>query len=404
MTRAGRPLPGVTYNPYLPSVREDPYPTYRRLGAADPVHFNPFAGMWFLTRHEDCAAVLKDPRFSAQLAQQARPGVPDVPDVARSMLSSDPPEHARLRAPLSGAFSPRRIRLLRARVDEVAEHLLEARPEPDLVDVVADLAEPLAARILAELLAVPEQDLGQFQRWARAASAILDPLAPPRAQKSGEAATEELEGYLSRIAAERRLRPADDLIGTLVATVNRADGLLTWPEMLMACDLLVVGGYEPAVHLIGNGMSALARDPRALQLLWRDPTLLEIGVEELLRYDGPIQLTARVAREDVEIGSKRVAGGQVVVLLLGAANRDPSVFAEPDRLDLRRSPNPHLAFGAGIHYCLGAGLARVMAQGAIRALARRFARLEPISDPAWLPTVVPRGLERLPLRVWARTP
>jgi cytochrome P450 len=378
-------MPSATYNPYDPAVRDDPYPTYHRLRGEDPVHFNRYSGMWFLTGHENCSAVLRDRRFSAEHAQAVRPGLPQA---ARSMLNTDPPEHTRLRAPLSSAFSARGIEPLRPEIQRLADRLLDERPYTDRLDVIADLAEPLSIQTLAVLLAVPTTDLALFHQLAQAASAVLDPLAPAGVQRSAEAAAEALEDYLARILDT----------STVAAAVRRAGGLSP-DEMLMAADLIVIGGYQPTAHLIGNAVLALLRHPDQLDSLRQAPSPPAPAVTELVRHDSPIQFTTRIARCDVHIGHRTVREGQRVVCLLGAANRDPAAFPDPDRLHLARTPNAHIAFGAGAHYCLGAILARVVTQTAIGALLRAFPRWELTDDKqTWRSVTVPRGLDSLVIR------
>jgi cytochrome P450/predicted NAD/FAD-dependent oxidoreductase len=396
------PTPGrarTTYNPYLPEVHADPYPAYERMREEDPVNFADAAGMWFLVRHEDCARVLTDARFSAELGHEGRD---PLRNVARSMLTTDDPDHARMRAPLARIFGGRAVERLRPAARAASEALLDRAAGGGDLDAIADFAEPLALGLLGDLLGVPADDRDAFRTLADAASAVLDPLAPPDVQEAGERATEELERYLSSLAARSRRAPRDDTVGTLVRACDE-EGSLSWPEVLMACDLLVVGGYQPTAHLIGNALLALMQHPAELQRLARGDVPPATAIDELLRFDSPIQFASRIAREDMVVGGRTIRAGDRVLCLLGAANRDPAVFEDPARLDLGRHPNRHLGFGTGIHHCLGAALARVAAGEAVAAFARRFPDAELVEPPTWRPSVIPRGLDRIRTRTPPRS-
>ena len=400
--RGGHPAPAggtpVTYNPLLRSVREDPYPTYERLRADDPVHFNPDAGMWFLVRHADCSAALRDPRLSAQLAHDERS---PLRDVAHSMLTVDDPDHGRLRVPVARAFSARAVAAWRPRVQTHAGELISALDLRAGFDVIGDLARPLTIGALGDLLAIAATDVDRFHAHVRAASSVLDPLGPEEAQVAGEQAIEALEQFLAAVAGRRRRARGDDVVGTLVAAVDD-EGSISWPELLMTLELIAVGGYEPTVHLIGNGVLALLHDPTQAARLRDDPALVATAVDELLRFDSPIQFASRVAREDLEVGGRQIAAGERVLCLLGAANRDPDEFADPARLDVGRRPNHHLGFGGGVHFCLGSALARIIAGSAIEALGDALTALELRDEPGWCDSVIPRGLVGLNVR--ARQP
>lgn len=384
----------LTYNPYAPQVRRDPYPVYRELRERDPVHFNPYAGIWFLTRHDHCSSVLRDPRCSAALGQGLRRGDRELP---RSMLNTDPPEHARLRAPVNRAFTLRRIERLRPHVERLVDELLAPLAERREIEVVSEIAGPLAAGALVRLLGIPAADRDGFRRLVRAAGPVLDPLAAPAARDRGAAAAEALDGYFDVLLSERQRSPQDDLLSDLLEAGGARS--LDRTEILTMCNLFVIGGYEPTVHLIGNGLLALLRHPAELRRLRESPRLAGSAVEELIRYDSPIQFTARVATRDLNLDGTAIRDGQAVVALFGAANRDPAVFPEPDRLDLGRTPNPHLGFGGGVHFCLGAPLARLAGRIALGELARRFPGLEAARDRhEWRDSAVPRGLAELRVR------
>jgi len=373
----------VTYNPFQPAVRLDPYPLYRQLREQDPVHYNEQAGIWFLTRHADCAFALRDDRFSAAQGQQARLRDDALPV---SMLNSDPPAHSQLRAPVNHTFSARVVEDLRRLLEREAVRLVSGRTGQ--VDLIAEFAAPLATATLAAVLGVPPADLPAFQDWAGTASVNLDPFATPAKTARAHRATEELAGYLGGLVD--RWSPggvADVVTPQLEAGLSRS-------QIVNTLALLVIGGLEPLQHVIGNGVHTLLRTRGAWADLRSKP--LRRAVDELLRFESPIQLTARVTTAEVEIGGVTIGEQQTVVLLLGAANHDPGVFPDPERLDLDRTPNPHLGFGGGIHFCLGAGLATVVAEAALATLLDRWPEPELSGPPPrWRNAIVPRGLGSL---------
>ena len=261
---------------------------------------------------------------------------------------------------------------------------------------MADLAYPLPVIVIAELLGIPPADRETFHDWSTALAASLDPLVFEEAHIRATNARDALHAYLRGIIAQRRRQPREDLISALVAVEERGD-VLSEPELVVMCSLLLIAGHETTVNLIGNGMLALIEHPAALEQLRSHPGLIQSAVEELLRFDSPVQLTGRIASQPVELGGQTIAAGDWVLPLLGAANRDPLQFAEPDRLDLERNPNPHLAFGRGIHFCLGAPLARLEGQIAIGALVQRFSKLELAGQPLRRDQITLRGLSALPV-------
>jgi len=385
-----------TYNPWRADVQVDPYPTYRALRSADPVHFHPYARIWFVTRHRDCVTVLRDARFSARLGQELRTRSESLPE---SMLTADAPEHARLRGPAHGLFAPSALLALRPWLAGLVRRLLDELEARGGGDVIEDLAVPLALEVLGDLVGVPEADRGRFAALTVAASVNLDPLAPPEAQAQATKAAHELDRYIADASAAVP-EGEHDLVGRLLRSERRR-AALTEDEIAGIGTLMVIGSYEPMVHLIGNGVLALLRCPAELERVRASDGdgLTRGGVEELLRFDSPVQFAARGALADVDVGGVTIERGQAVVVLLGAANRDPDVFEDPDRLDLGRRPNPHLAFGAGAHTCLGAPLARLVACEATGALLRRFPDLELAGEPIRRASQVPRGLSVLPVRV-----
>jgi cytochrome P450 len=380
-------------HPLLVQFRDDPYPLYRQLHETAPVQWNDVLQAWTLVRYADVVFSLTDPRFSADRTIQPA----DSSWVAKSMLVSDPPDHTRLRALVQKAFTPRMIDQLRPRIIAVIGELLERVAERDgQFDLIADLAYPLPVVVIAELLGVPPEDRSVFHEWSSLLAASLDPLVSADLMSRVYPAREALHTYLRGIIAERRREPRSDLISALVR-VEEAGDVLSEPELVVMCTLLLIAGHETTVNLIGNGMLALLRHRDQRERLQRSPELLATAVEELLRFDSPVQLTGRLLREPVEIGGHTLQAGDWVLPLLGAANHDPAQFVDPDRLDIGRTPNPHLAFGRGIHFCLGAPLARVEGQLAIGALMRRFPKLQLAGEPVRRNQITLRGLSSLPV-------
>lgn len=382
----------------LVQLRDDPYPLYRLLHRGPRVHWNEVLGAWMLPRYDDVIAALTDPRLSAE--RNVTPITPEENDtgVARSMLVSDPPDHTRLRGLVQKAFTPRMIDGLRPRIVAIVRELLdrlEDRGTAD-VDLIADLAYPLPVVVIAELLGVPPEDRSSFHQWSSVVAASLDPLISAEREAAAEGARRELHAYLRGIIAQRRREPRADLISALVAVEEQGEKL-SEPELVIMCTLLLIAGHETTVNLIGNGTLALLNHPDALAELRQQPELVGTAIEELLRFDSPVQLTARVAREPLTIADQAIDAGTFVLILLGAANRDERQFAQPDELNLSRTPNPHVAFGRGIHFCLGAPLARLEGQIVLQALVQRFPRLRLAGPPVRRDQVTLRGLKSLPV-------
>src|SRR5438067_3076590 len=364
-------------HPLLVQFRDNPYPLYRHLHATAPVQWNDVLEAWTLARYADVMFSLTDPRFSADRSIQPV----DSSWVAKSMLVSDPPDHTRLRALVQKAFTPRMIDQLRPRIIAIIGELLDRIAERDgQFDLIADLAYPLPVVVIAELLGVPPEDRSVFHEWSALLAASLDPLVSPELMQRVLPAREALHTYLRGIIAERRREPKSDLISALVSVEERGD-TLSEPELVVMCTLLLIAGHETTVNLIGNGTLALLEHPGQLERLRADPSLIGSAIEELLRFDSPVQLTGRIAAEQIQIDGQTISAGAWVLPLLGAANRDPAQFAEPDVLDLGRNPNSHVAFGRGIHFCLGAPLARLEAEVAIGMLVRKFKNLRLAAEP-----------------------
>jgi pimeloyl-[acyl-carrier protein] synthase len=380
-------------HPLLVQFREDPYPLYHYLHASAPVQWNEVLGAWTLARYSDVVESLTDARLSAERSLQ--PG--ENYWVARSMLVADPPDHTRLRALVQKAFTPRMVDQLRPRIVAIVGELLDRIADRGgEFDVIDDLAYPLPVVVIAELLGVPPQERATFHESSAALAASLDPLVSAERMDQANEAREELHRFFRSIIAERRHEPRADLISALVAVEERGD-ILTEPELVVMCTLLLIAGHETTVNLIGNGTLALLQHPDELARLRGDRSLIGTAVEELLRFDSPVQMTARVAREPLEIGGQSIDAGDFVLPLLGAANRDPQQFQDPDRLDLGRTPNPHVGFGRGIHFCLGAPLARLEGQIVIDALVQRFPNLKLVGQPVRRDQITLRGLRSLPV-------
>src|SRR5580698_3499066 len=370
-----------------PAVLPDPYPVLARLREASPfaeaVRGKADGSLVVVGRHEDCSAILRDPRASSE---RGRSLLTPEPEQRRpqSFLSLDPPDHTRLRRLVSKAFAPRVIARLAPRIGELTDDLLTAARAGGCLDVVSELAYPLPVRIISELLGVPPEDYATFAGWSASLAHSLQPqFGQPdlTGAAAAQQARAEFGAYFRELIAARRAQPADDLLTELIRAED--DGQhLSEEELIGTCVLLLVAGHETTVGLISNAILALLRHPDQLAALRADPGLAAGAVEETLRYDPPVQFTARVARGAMQVGDVAAPDGAVLMLLIAATGRDPEVFAEPDRFDIRRGATGHLAFAAGPHFCLGAPLARLEATVAVQAFATRLA--DPELDPAGL--------------------
>ena len=404
MATTDQELP-LAFNPFDPEFKANPYPTYARLRAEDPVHQSPL-GFLVLTRYADAVALLRDPKGSSDNTKSpifhglVEAGEID-PEMAgrRPFLFMDPPDHTRLRGLVSKAFTPRSIEQLRHRAETLTDELVTAMASKDEVDIIADLAYPLPLTIISEMLGVPKEDEERFRGWSHALARSLDPdfLLPPEAVKAREQAIDEFEDYFLELFADRRKTPRDDMLTRLVEAEDAGDKL-TEDELTSTCVLLLVAGHETTVNLIANGVLALARHPDQRARLQDDPSLAKSAVEEVLRYDPPVQMTGRLALAPIELPSTTLPEGGFAIALLGAANHDPEQFPQPDDFDITRSPNPHIAFSLGHHFCLGASLARMEGQVAISKFAQRFERFEVAADRlTYKDNLVLRGLTELPV-------
>jgi cytochrome P450 len=386
----------------------DPYAVFGALREHEPVHHNAAHKSWVVTRYEDVAAGFLDRRLSSDRvasvydsklgAQEREARAPTFSVLSDWMVFKDPPDHSRLRNLVKLAFTPRAVHALEPRIAEIVDDVLDL-PARGTVDVVRDIAFPIPAMVIAEMLGVPAEDRDRFRAWSDAASTVIFEAA--RDDDDRRRAQDGLVGlseYLQDLVDRYRAEPADNLITALVRARDRDDAL-SEREVVNTCLLLLFGGHETTTNLIANGFLALVEHPDQRALLLEDPSLVGDAVEELNRFDGPAKMVVRRAAEDVELRGRTIGAGDRVLLVQCAANRDPRRFDDPDRLDLRRAENRHVAFGFGIHYCLGAPLARLEVQ---TALPRMLAKLD---DPAvetgsldWLPLLLTRGLRSLPVR------
>jgi cytochrome P450 len=381
--------------------REDPYPRYDRLREISPV-VRADDGALVVTRHADCAAVTRDPRLGHLPAHMlSLVGLPDWEEhpalrlLFTSMLLLNPPDHTRLRRLVSSAFTARRVQTLRPAVERIVADLLDDLDGP--ADFVTAFAFPLPVSVIGELLGVPAADRAQFRTLVREFTVLLETITPEVVARADPAAA-TMRAYLADLTAQRRRAPQDDLISALVAVEEQGDKL-TEDELLTMAALLFAAGFETTTNLLSNGLVALLRSPGQRPALLSDPAT---AVEELLRYDSPVQLVARVAWEDTTVAGVPMQGGERVVAYLGAGNHDPARFTTPGRLDLSRSDNAPLSFGGGIHYCLGAPLARLEAQVAFPALLRRFPGIALDGPPVRRDSLTIRGFTSLPVGFSAR--
>jgi len=396
-----------------PEFKADPYPFFDLLREREPVHRTPF-GVYMLSRHADAAAIVRDPSLSndernSDLFKTFAGDSPVEADIFEDgmregvMLFLDPPDHTRLRGLVSKAFTPKVIARLRARIEELVDDLLETVAERGAgrMDVVTDLAYPLPVVVICEMLGAPAADHVRFQDWSRELAYSIDPdplIAPEQRVRIAEAGGAFLEYFVDLIERRRR-DPGDDVLSALIAAEEAGDKL-SETELLATALFLLVAGHETTVNLIGNGTLALLRNRDQLERLRNDPTLDHNAIEELLRYDSPVTFTQRITLTDYEVGGVTAPAGVELIPILAAANRDPAVFPEPDRLDLGRPDAArHLAFGGGHHFCLGAALARLEGEVAIPTLVRRFPKITLAGEPARRGTFTLRGLERLPVTI-----
>jgi cytochrome P450 len=394
------------FNPLAPEFIRDPYPHYERLRSTDPVHITPH-GMYLASRHAEVSLVLRDKRFGKDFVERSKrrygPKIMEEPifrSMSHWMLQQDPPDHTRLRGLVVKAFTARHVEDMRPRIQEVVDQTLDRIADRGRMDLIEDYAFRLPVTIICDMLGIPEEHREAFYSGSRDGGRILDPVPlTPSEIAQGNAGNLMAQMYFQQLFELRRRNPGDDLTTQLVQAEENGSKLSN--EELTANIILLFGaGHETTVNLIGNGLLALHRNPDQLALLKARPELIANAIEEFLRYDSSVQLTGRVALEDIDdLGGKKIPRGETVLCLLGSANRDPAVYPDqPDRLDITRQNVRPLSFGGGIHFCLGAQLARIEAEVAITTLLRRLPdlKLDDAENAEWRPTFVLRGLKRLP--------
>lgn len=389
-----------------PDVRADPYPFYARLRGEDPVHWDETLGFWVLTRYADISTVYSDLRFSR--AQGLRRGYerlsseeqtiaePVYRSFSKTMFYADPPYHTHLRGLVSSAFTPLAVERMRPKIEHIVDELLDAVRWGDGMDAIRQFAHPLPILVISSMLGLPHEERGRFKAWSDDLFAILGsvPHTPESMQRAAQSLA-ELSDYLSDLSRARRRQPASDLLTALIEAVDTGERL-SEEELVANVTILLSAGHETTSNLIGNGLLALLRHPEQMDLLRRKPELMAPAVEEMMRYDNPVQIAYRSAAEDVELGGKILRAGQLVNSVLAAGNRDPERYTNPDRFDIRRDEGRHLGFGLGIHFCIGAPLVRLESQIAFSALLRRFPNLSLVRDTLeWQEHPIFRGVKRL---------
>ena len=404
--------PFASWDPAAPEFQADPHPLWSRLRAEQPVYGRVMPdgrSSWVVTRHRDCVAVMRDPACSAQkfpshllhqlAADPAAPFAVIARTVLGMMLVKDDPDHARLRGLVNKAFTPRVVSELRPRVQAIADELLDAAASRGELDAIADLGMPLPIIVIAELLGIPLEERANLKRWSDKLVTFLDGTIREKGLTEAATACVEMRAYMDQVFAERRTSPRDDLISRLIAA-REVEDRLSDDELFGTVVLILAAGHETTTNLIGNGLYTLLRHPAELGRLRLQPEMIGAAVEELLRFEGPVALTSRNPIRDYELAGHRIAKDDELSLVLASANRDPAVFADPDRLDLSRGENRHLSFGFGAHFCLGASLARLEGQIALGSAVARFPGMKLAQESvAWKPGIVLRGLVSLPIRL-----
>src|ERR1700722_12381998 len=397
----------VAFNPRDPAFIANPYPAYHELRATTPVWRSPF-GRSFLTRYEDCSLLMRDRRLGkgytepAALIRRFGPTAMDEPavlELSRMMLMRDPPDHTRLRGLVTKVFTARRIEDMRPRIQALTENLLDKAMDGGAMDAIRDLAFPLPVLVICDLLGIPEADRARFVTATASGAALLNPVPPTREELDrANESTQTSAAYFEPLFELRRREPRDDLL-TLLVRAEEAGDRLTTEELRANVTLLFAAGHETTVNLIGNGIFALLREPAQWRALRDNPALIPNAIEEILRFESPVQSVARTVAEAIEFGGVAFDKGELIVALLGAANRDPAMFPDPDRLDVTRERLKPLSFGGGIHFCIGAQLARIEAEVVFSTLLRRMPELTLAAPetPSWRQSFTLRGLTELPV-------
>jgi cytochrome P450 len=387
-----------------PAFRADPYPAYRFLREAAPIWRAP-TGQWIVSSHANCTAILRDPQFGHGNDGRITPEIENEPvlrSLTQTMLLLDPPAHTRMRGLVTKAFTARRMEALRPRIETIVDELIDRVIDDGGMDVIADFAHRLPVTVICDMLGIPESDRAPFLNESTVRGRILDPTPLTREElDDANAGSAKTRDYFTQLFAYRRKNPGEDLTTALLGA-READDSLTDEEIIANIGLLFGAGHETTTNLIGNGVLALHRNPAQIDRLRESPALIPNAVEEVLRYDSPVQLTGRSALVDTEFGGERIARGEEVITLLGAANRDPAAFTgDPETLDVGRPGVRAISFGGGIHFCLGAQLARIEGEVAFRKLLERLPgmRLVDAANVEWKKTITLRGLRALPA-VW----
>ncbi len=386
-----------------PDIFTDPYPLYHRLRSKYPIHLDSHLGCWVVTSYSDVALALANGNLSSE---RARRGValrekgwmevsPLFKHISNLMFFTDPPKHTQIRSLMSKAFSVHMIDKWRPRIQEITNQLLDAVYNKGYMDIIQDIANPLPIKVIADMLGVPSHEQAQFKIWSDDLAYFLGNQPSLSQYVKIMHSVQSFMEYFREVVKHHRVYPKDDLVNALIHAEDRGV-VLTEDELLINCVGLFAGGHETTTNLIGNGLLALLRNRNELQRLQNDPSLVVNAIEELLRYDSPVQFTGRIAKRTTEIGGKKIYEGQSVMLMLGSANRDPLKFQNPDYFDISRQDNRHLAFGHNIHYCIGAALARIEAQIAIRTILQRMPNLQLASAPLkWQENLSFHGLKNL---------
>lgn len=395
----------MQFDPLSPEFKRNPYPTYATLREEAPIFFDDNMRFWFVSRHEDVSAILRDRRFGRTIEHimtREEAGLPPRNPAyasfhklgAHSMFDKEPPDHTRLRSLVHKVFTPRRVELLRGKIEGFSNDLIDKALPNGRMDLLEDFAVPIPVTVIAEMLGIPEADRHHLRPWSNDIVKLYELNHTPEQAQRAIAAAEDFSDYLRNLARQRKRDPQDDLI-TALATVEEAGDVLTEDELISTCVLLLNAGHEATVNVMGNGMLALFKNLDQFAMLRENPGLLPTAVEELMRYDSPLQLFRRWVLEDVTYKGVEFKQGQEIALLFGSANRDPLVFEQPDTLDITRQENPHISFSLGIHYCLGAPLARLELQTSFVALLRRLPNLRLDAEPEYREGYVIRGLQEL---------
>ena len=395
------------FDPYSLEFQQNPYPTYAWLRDAAPLLWDESTRLWYVSRYEDVSALLRDRRLGRSIEHiQPSPPVPEhLAPFQRlstySLFDKEPPDHTRLRGLVSAVFTPKRVEALRPRIETGASSLLVAALEKGEFDLLEDVAVPLPVMVIADLLGIPEADRPRLRPWSAMIVAMYELRHTPEQEELAVQAAVELWDYLKWLADQRRRSPQDDLISALAIVSDSESGAkLSEEELIATCILLLNAGHEATVNGFGNGLYTLFRNPQQLARLQADPSidLVRTAVEEMLRYDSPLQLFKRWVLQDMDYKGVQFRAGQQIALFFGSANRDPRKFANPDLMDITRLENAHISFGAGIHFCLGAPLARLELNVALKALLQGAPRLELVEEPVWKDSYVIRGLRELKVK------